>query len=249
MSIFRQFKDPIGITGFLIRATSSWQSHIFRPKFHWSFLGCFCTPLFSPETWNFSLFVPIWNGTTNFTFCFLSFWYYFVFLACCIPVHSVGTIPFNFMAPYHLQLCCLSPLSLYTFIYSAPHACTPSHRPPTFTAIWALKPIHVNTITPFSSSKFTFNIFTKSLPPANTASQRVDRRASLFLHISLSNCWLFLFAKCIFLGASSVFLFSLCFALYSKQPALNVLFVFIFWCPLPSGSHKIHQKSKLLVLV
>lgn len=40
---------------------------------------------------------------------------------------------------------------------------------------------------PFSSSKFTFKVFTKGLPHANTTSQHIDQRASLFLHISLSN--------------------------------------------------------------
>lgn len=79
--------------------------------------------------------------------------------------------------------------------------------PPTFTTIQTLKQIHKNIMIPFSSSKFTFNIFTKNLPHANTASQHVDLRVSLFLHISLlSIC---LCKMHIFLGASSVLLFSL----------------------------------------
>lgn len=111
MSIFRQFKHPIGITGFLICAISSTQSHIFRLKFHWSFLGCFWTPLFFPETWNFNLLVTNWNGTTNFAFCFCHFVTILFSLLAAFPciqwepfpsiswLHTTGSF-----AVYHLSL-------------------------------------------------------------------------------------------------------------------------------------------------
>lgn len=173
------------------------------------------TTFFSPETWNFSLLVSNWNGISNFAFCLLSFWYYSVFLAWCIPLHSV-----QFPAISYLLQPCPSPLSSHFYLLCYPAStffCLP-----TFTAIQILKQIHINTIAPFSS-KYTFNIFINSLSHANTANQHVDQRVSLFLHISSSNCWVFVFVKCTFSWGHQASFCSLC-DLFC--PANNLLLMF-----------------------
>lgn len=189
----------------------------------------------------------------NLLFCSLTYSpYLFPSSTLTSNLYQIGTTPFTFMILQlnHLQscyissLCCKVDFCLWTPSLTCKHPLLPFHLH-CHTSFKSGS--HKYSVTSFSFSKLSFNIFT-TWHVLTLLSIMLTNTAFLFPHIPLSVDY-FLILNCTFSwGHQMSFLFSLCFALYSKWPVLNVLFVLIFCCFLPSSSHNIYQKDKLLIL-